>query len=80
MYNFNRRVTIDLHGMTVQQAEIELTRRITMLSDDVKQLTVIHGFNRGSRLLDFIRREYRHPRIKDVKYTDNYGETIYLLY
>lgn len=72
--------TVDLHGMTVIQAEIELTRRITMLDYNIKQITVIHGYNMGNRLLEFVRKEYIHPRIKDIKYSDNYGETIYLLY
>ncbi|MBR6408002.1 MAG: Smr/MutS family protein [Clostridia bacterium] len=76
MFSFKKRATIDIHGMTVRQAEVELTKRISLLPDDIEQVVVVHGFNRGNALMNFVRNEFRHPRIYKISFTDNYGETV----
>lgn len=80
MYSFKKRARIDIHGMTVRQAELELTKYLSLLNDDIEEVVVIHGFNKGSALLQFVRREFRHPKIYKVSFTDNYGETVFELY
>ena len=70
-------VTIDLHGQTVESAGKLLTQRLKQLSDEVREVTVLHGFHGGTALRDMVRR-YKNPRI-ERKYSDLIKAKRYLL-
>jgi dsDNA-specific endonuclease/ATPase MutS2 len=72
-------VTLDLHGMTVEEAKKALNRKINTLSKDYGQVVVIHGYRTGNRLQTFVRKEYQHPRLKRRLLTLNQGETILVI-
>lgn len=58
---------IDLHGKNVYQARqvIEASLRKTW---GLYRIRLIHGYNQGSRLRDFIQEEYSHdPRLLGLK-------------
>lgn len=70
--------TIDLHGMTVIEAKIALNHTLDALDWDVTELVVVHGYH-GHVLMDFIRGQYHHPRIRKLAYSLNPGDTTFLL-
>lgn len=45
-------VEIDLHGHTVESAGKVLTQRLKQLPNDVREVTVLHGFHGGTALRD----------------------------
>lgn len=70
---------IDLHGMTVAEAEEELNYFLDYLEDDVTEIVVVHGYKKGSALLEMVRKSYEHPRIKQKLLSMNNGITTFLL-
>ena len=48
-------VEIDLHGHTVESAGKVLTQRLKQLPNDVREVTVLHGFHGGTALRDMVR-------------------------
>ncbi len=56
-------VEIDLHGHTVESAGKVLTQRLKQLPNDVREVTVLHGFHGGTALRDMVRR-YKNPKIE----------------
>ena len=50
-------VTIDLHGKNKYQAKVAIDAALRR-SRGVYRIRLVHGFNRGTELRDFIRAEY----------------------
>lgn len=75
----HREDRIDLHGMTVAEAEAELNFFLDYLEDDVDEVVVVHGYKQGSALLEMVRKSYEHPRIKQKLLSMNNGITTFLL-
>lgn len=71
--------TLDIHGMTVQEAEACIHKTISSLSKDYGQIQVIHGYRTGNRLQDMVRKKLKSPRVKQKLLTMNPGETILVL-
>jgi DNA-nicking Smr family endonuclease len=71
-------VKIDLHGQTVESARRLLTTRLKQLPDDVREVTVIHGYHGGTALQNFVR-SYKNFRIERKILGLNDGETIFIL-
>ena len=75
----DKKVEIDIHGMTVEEAKLRLTIELSRVGYDVGEITVIHGYHGGRALMNFVRWEFKHPRLRRVRYTDNYGESVLVL-
>ncbi len=72
--------SIDIHGMTEEGAKIEIDSVLRTLPKTTKSLTIIHGYRKGTVLLELVRYDYKnHPRVKEISTTDNAGETVFLL-
>lgn len=71
-------ITIDLHGYTVNEAKREIERTIAKASKEVTEIVLIHGYNRGDALKEFVRSPngIRSKRLGRRKYTMNQGQTI----
>lgn len=76
MYMLNE---IDIHGFTVSEAKAMLDRYLDRLPASIHEITVIHGFQRGTTLQQFIRRSYRHPRLQRTMLSMNQGQTTMIL-
>ena len=74
-------VTVDLHAMTVTQAQAQahLTARINRLPSKIKEVVVIHGYNGGTALQKMVRKDFKHPRVKRKILSLNPGITSLLL-
>ena len=72
-------VTVDLHTMTVTQAQAHLTARINRLPSKIKEVVVIHGYNGGTALQKMVRKDFKHPKVKRKILSLNPGITSFLL-
>lgn len=56
---------IDLHGLTVEQAKMQLLDEIEYSNKTIWIIKVIHGYNRGTLIRDMVWR-LKHPKIKKI--------------
>lgn len=71
-------ITIDLHGMGVEDAKLEINRALASAGPSVYRIRLIHGYNRGDALFKMIKDEYEyfgHPKVKRLDRGANPGET-----
>ena len=52
----DKRVTIDLHNMELNEARYYLDKLFETLPDDVMEIVVIHGYRKGQVLLNMVRK------------------------
>ena len=71
---------INLHDMQVLEAEYYLDKFISTLPENIKEVTVIHGYKKGQAILNMVRKEFKHKRIKSKVIPYNKGTTIFYLY
>lgn len=73
-------ISIDLHGLTVDEAHDELIREIEYANNKICTLRVIHGYNKGTAIRDMVWR-LKHYRIKNIiKGVPNPGVSFIELY
>ena len=72
------RYEADVHGMTVAETAVLLNQLLDTLSKQYGELIVVHGYHQHV-LLDYIRKEYKHPRIERMALDMNPGQTIIYL-
>lgn len=75
----SHKYVIDIHGMTVPEAKSKLERYITNLPDNVKEITVIHGYRDGDKLKHMVRYSLKSKKIQRKILTMNDGETILII-
>lgn len=49
------------------------------LPQDIMEVVVIHGYRKGQVLLNMVRKEFKHPRIKQKVIPLNKGITLLLV-
>lgn len=74
-----KRISKDLHGMPLIQAQREMNRLLKTCPKDTDEIEVIHGYNNGDRILRYIRSELKHPRIDKKILGLNNGSTLLIL-
>ena len=67
---------VDLHAMTVMEAKSYLQKILKNLSINITEVIVIHGNNRGDKLANMVRKEFKHKRIDRKILSLNGGITI----
>ena len=73
-------MSIDLHGLTVDQAKYELIDKIAYADKTIWRIRVIHGYNKGTAIRDMVWR-LKYPKIKKIIKGDlNPGVTLIELY
>ena len=72
-------VRLDLHGMNCYQAQTAIDAALRRAGRSVYRIEVVHGYHRGSVLLEVVRTEVRSKRIARRCVTMNPGVTIYYL-
>lgn len=71
-------IELDIHGMTVQQAKKEIQSILKVCPKIVKEIEVIHGFNGGKALQQYVR-GIKHPKVERVIIGMNNGKTTLIL-
>ena len=69
---------IDLHGCTRKEAKQILDYTLEHLPKGAHELVVVHGYS-TTVLLNYVRKTYTHPRIREKIVETNPGQTVYLL-
>lgn len=72
-------IEVDLHGMTVREAERELSRILGAADKRIVEVVVIHGHTGGTALRDFVRKDFRHRRVTQRILSMNPGVTSLML-
>lgn len=70
--------TVDLHGLTLEEAKAELIYFLGRVEFDTKCVLVVHGYHAGQVLKNFVRKQFKHELIEDRVNLDA-GRTIFLL-
>ena len=77
---FTPYLTLDLHGLTQQEAQRAIDRALSSADSSTYQIRLIHGFNRGTNLRAMIYDWYRYePKVKRIIPGDNPGITVFVL-
>lgn len=76
------KITIDIHGYTVEQARREIEKTIAKAPKGTEEVIVIHGYHSGTKLKDLLSSPngIRSRRISRRKYSMNQGQTTLELY
>lgn len=70
-------ISVDLHGMTKDEARNKLTLTIRNAPKGSVELRVTHGCNNGNVLQQMVRKEFRSPRIDYIQpVLSNDGQTL----
>ena len=70
---------IDLHGLTVDEAEMRLIECLEALPKTVRALQVTHGYSRGTALKRMAKTDFYHWRVADKQVDLNPGATWFIL-
>lgn len=70
---------INLHDMQLLEAEYYLTQFLNTLPENIKEVSVIHGYKKGQVLLNMVRNNFKHDKIKRKYIPYNKGITIFYL-
>ena len=70
---------INLHDMQVLEAEYYLDKFLDTLPENIKEVSVIHGYKKGQVLLNMVRNSFKHEKIKRKFIPYNKGITIFYL-
>lgn len=71
--------TIDLHGLTVEDAELDLIDFLEQLPKEVRAVEVTHGYSRGVALKRMVRNDFYHWRVRTTQVSLNPGSTWLIL-
>ncbi|MGI6298230.1 MAG: Smr/MutS family protein [Saccharofermentanales bacterium] len=74
--NLKYAYSIDIHGMSVNEAKRFLERTIISLDRKIRDVIIIHGYNSGNALQFMVRNELHCKRIKEKIIPLNPGRTI----
>lgn len=73
-------ISVDLHGMTKDEARNKLTLTIRNAPKGSVELRVTHGCNNGNVLQQMVRKEFKSPRIDYIQpVLSNDGQTLVFL-
>jgi hypothetical protein len=56
--------TVDVHNMQTWEAKYYLERLLVDVEPEIKEVVVIHGYHRGTALMNVVRNELRSNKIK----------------
>ena len=73
------KLEINLHDMQVEEARYYLDKCITTAPENIKEIVVIHGYKKGQALLNMVRHDFKHNRIKEKVIPYNKGITLLFL-
>lgn len=77
---FGWTLEVDIHGMRAAEAKRQLELLLNRTDQSIREIVVIHGYHGGRALQDMVRKELKHPRIKQKLLTMNNGQTTLLLH
>jgi len=74
-----KQVTVDLHGLTENEAYLKLLETMNNLPPNIDRVIVIHGYHGGNILKNLVREQFTHYKILEKGLSLNEGETIFYI-
>ncbi|NLW79911.1 MAG: DNA mismatch repair protein MutS [Ruminococcaceae bacterium] len=71
--------SVDLHGLTVDEAEMRLIEVLEALPKTVRAVEVAHGYSRGTALKRLVKNDFYHWRVARTQVGLNPGATWLIL-
>ncbi len=71
----NESAFIDLHGLSTEEADVELALFLNSLPKTVRVVEVAHGYSHGTALKQLVKHSFYHWRIKEKRVGLNPGAT-----
>lgn len=69
-------IELNLHGLNTHKARVLIDSQLKHAGGEVYRLRIIHGFQRGTILREFVRDTYKkHPKVLRIEYGPNQGQT-----
>ncbi len=78
-YRDEETASVDLHGLTVEEAELRLIDVLEALPKAVRAVEVTHGYSRGTALKRMVKQDFYHWRVADKRVDLNPGVTWLIL-
>ncbi len=75
-------ITIDVHGMTVEEALRAIQKRVNSAGTAVYKIRIVHGYHGGTRIRSAVKEEFsygREPKVKRIQPGNNEGITELIL-
>ncbi|MEG0314244.1 MAG: Smr/MutS family protein [Erysipelotrichaceae bacterium] len=72
-------LSLDIHGLTIKEAKQAIDKHLEKIPSSIHEVPIIHGYNYGTALKDYVNKQYKHPRVIRRIKTMNPGETILVL-
>ena len=69
------KAAVDLHGLTVYEAETRLIEFLETLPKEVRAVEVTHGYRRGTALKRMVKQDFYHWRVVEKRAGLNPGAT-----
>lgn len=71
---------LDIHGCNTHQAKVAIDSALKRAGAGVYRLRIIHGYQRGTALREFVRSAYKNnPKVLRIELGLNQGQTDYIL-
>ena len=68
--HYGKTETLDVHGLTKEEAKAEILHKINSLDVFVKGLLITHGYHKGVVLKNFVRKEFVHKNVYSIVNVD----------
>lgn len=80
-YSFKEKeiIEVDLHSLNVWEAEVYLNEQVNRAPKYIREIVVIHGYHRGTELMNMVRKKFHNPRVKSKYLSLNPGTTSLIL-
>lgn len=78
-FNENEIYYVDIHNYNCVEAEEYLNKLVSNMLPQIKEIIVIHGFNRGKALRDMVRNKFQNSRVERKILFLNEGRTSLIL-
>ena len=73
------KLEINLHDMHLEEAIYYLDKLIDTAPSNIKEIVVVHGYKKGTTLLNMVRKDYKHPKLMKKVIPYNKGITLLFL-
>ena len=75
----NEIMYVDLHKLSVVMAKDVLTKSVLSAPKNIKEIVVIHGYNRGIELQQMVRKDFKSRKVAGKHLSMNQGITILIM-
>ncbi len=64
-YEYGDFCIVDLHGKSINDAQVELNHVINSVDVNYQYVLVVHGYNSGTSLKNYVRNQFKHNLVTE---------------